>query len=80
VFTDETRARIGEERGMQRTWCKAGERWDESVKHDRNRKDCTLQLYGSFRYNYKGPCHVYYSKTEEQKRLAEMQLKQENAD
>ena len=78
VFTDETPARIGEERGMQRTWCKELERWDEGVKHDRNRKDCALQFYGSFRYDYKGPCHVYFPETEEQKRLADAQLKQEN--
>jgi hypothetical protein len=42
VFTDETPARIGEERGMQRTWCKEQERWDEGVKHNCNCKDCAL--------------------------------------
>jgi hypothetical protein len=42
VFTDETPARIGEERGMQRVWCKENERYDDDVKKDRNRKDCCL--------------------------------------
>ncbi|KAF1967269.1 hypothetical protein BU23DRAFT_484046, partial [Bimuria novae-zelandiae CBS 107.79] len=78
VFTDETPARIGEERGMQRTWCKEQERWDEGVKHDRNRKDCALQFYGSFRYNYKGPCHVYHQETEQEKEAAEVQLEEDN--
>ncbi|KAF1976469.1 hypothetical protein BU23DRAFT_596891 [Bimuria novae-zelandiae CBS 107.79] len=76
VFTDETPARIGEERGMQRTWGKEQERWDERVRHDRNRKDCALQFYGSFRYNYKGPCHVYHQETEQEKEAAEVQLKE----
>ena len=80
VFTDETPARVGEERGMQRTWCKENERWDEGVKHDRNHKDCALQFYGSFRYNCKGPCHVYYCETKKEKQAAEVALKQENKD
>ncbi|KAF2025114.1 hypothetical protein EK21DRAFT_93516 [Setomelanomma holmii] len=80
VFTDETPAQIGEERSMQRTWCKEDERWDEGVKHDRNRKDCALQFYSLFRYNYKGPCHVYHEETQQEKEEAEVVLKEENAD
>ena len=80
VFTDETPARIGEERGMQRTWCKENERWDEGVKHDRNRNDCYLQFYGAFRYNFKGPCHVYHEETEQEKRDAEAHIKRLNED
>jgi transposase len=80
AFTDETPARIGEERGMQRTWCKGYERWDDNVKHDRNRKDCCLQFYGAFRYNHKGPCCVYYEETEEEKLAAEAHIKRLNED
>ena len=80
VFTDETPARIGEERGMQRTWCKEDERWDEGVKHDRNRKDCCLQFYGAFRYNFKGPCYVYREETEQEKLDAEAHIKHLNED
>ncbi|KAF2031302.1 hypothetical protein EK21DRAFT_88226 [Setomelanomma holmii] len=72
--------RIGKERSMQRTWCKEDERWDEGVKHDRNRKDCALQFYSLFRYNYKGPCHVYHEETQQEKEEAEVVLKEENAD
>jgi hypothetical protein len=79
-FTDETPARIGEERGMQRVWCKDGERYDTDVKKDRNRKDCALQFYGAFRYNHKGPCHVYWHETEEEKKDAEEVLKKENTE
>lgn len=43
VFSDETPARIGEERGMMRTWIQGDERWDDDVKHDRTRKECCLQ-------------------------------------
>ncbi|KAJ4318743.1 hypothetical protein N0V94_004257 [Neodidymelliopsis sp. IMI 364377] len=50
------------------------------VKHNRNRKDCALQFYRSFRYNHKGPCHVYYEETEAEKKQAEVVLKRENED
>lgn len=60
--------------------CKENERWDEGIKHDRNRKDCALQFYGCFRYNYKGPCHVYHEETEQEKKDAEVHIKQFNED
>lgn len=74
VFSDETPARIGEERGMMRTWCRGGERWDDGVKHDRNRRDCCLQFYACFRYDYKGPCHVYFEETPAEKAAAEAHI------
>ena len=80
AFTDETPARIGDERGMIRTWCKEGEQYDDDVKHDRTRNECCLQFYGCFRYNYKGPCHVYYPETEEEKAKAEAHLEELNRD
>ncbi|KAF2627242.1 hypothetical protein BU25DRAFT_469715 [Macroventuria anomochaeta] len=80
VFTDETPARIGEERGMIRTWCTAEEKWDNNVKHDRNTKNCCLQFYASFRYNHKGPCHVYYPETKAEKELAAAHIKRLNQD
>jgi transposase len=79
VFTDETPARVGEERGMIRTWAHDDEIYDDDVRHTRNRKDCCLQFFGSFRYNYKGPCHVYFHETEEEKEVAERLLELENA-
>jgi hypothetical protein len=80
AFTDETPARIGEERGMQRTWCTEQEIWDEDVKRDRNRRNCTLQFYGAFRYNYKVPCHVYHPETKAEKQVTDAQLRHENKD
>jgi transposase len=78
IFTDETPARIGEERGMQRVWCKNGEQYDEGVKKDRNRRACCLQFYGAFRYDYKGPCYTYFQETAAEKQLAEEALEKEN--
>ena len=82
VFSDETPAWIGEERGMIRTWCREGEQWDDNVKHNQNRKDCCLQFYGYFRHNYKGPCHVYYPETEAEKLpvAAQVHIQELNAD
>lgn len=65
---------------MIRTWCKEGEQYDDDVKHDRTRNECCLQFYGCFRYNYKGPCHVYYPETEEEKAKAEAHLEELNRD
>lgn len=79
VFTDETPARIGEERGMQRAWAREDEVYDDDVKKDRNRRECCLQFYGAFRYDHKGPCHAYFEETEEEKQSAEQALKEENA-
>ncbi|KAF1922514.1 uncharacterized protein M421DRAFT_410623, partial [Didymella exigua CBS 183.55] len=78
VFTDETPARIGDERGMIQTWCCEGEQYNDDVKHNRNVKDCCLQFYACFRYNFKGPCHVYYQETEEEKAAAEVHIAQLN--
>ena len=80
MFSDKTPARLGEERGMQRTQCKEFERWDEGVRHDHNRKDYALQLNGSFRYNFRGVCHLYHHETEQEAEDAEVQLKQEKED
>ena len=80
VFTDETPARIGEGRGMQRIWYKEDERWDEGVKHGRNRKDCCLQFYGRFRYDHKGPYHVYHAETDQEKAQAEAHIQYLNHD
>ena len=77
-FTDETPGRIGEERGMQRVWCMENERYEDDVKKGCNRKDCALQFFGAFRYSHKGPCHVYWHETEEEKENVERHLKMEN--
>ncbi|KAF1972142.1 hypothetical protein BU23DRAFT_644949, partial [Bimuria novae-zelandiae CBS 107.79] len=51
VYTDETPARIGEQRGMQRAWFLPEEKYDNDVKHDRISKYFKLQFYGAFTYN-----------------------------
>ncbi|KAF1935972.1 hypothetical protein EJ02DRAFT_482793, partial [Clathrospora elynae] len=63
VFTDETPAWIGEERGMIQAWARKDEFYNDDVRHERNRKDCCLQFFGAFRYGHKGPCHVYFHET-----------------
>ena len=63
---------------MIRTWCKEGEQYDDGVKHDRTRNECCLQFYGCFRYNHKGPCHVYYPETEEEKAEAKAHVEELN--
>jgi len=79
VFTDETPARVGEERGMIRTWARDDEIYNEDVRHNRNRRDCCIQFFGAFRYDYKGPRHVNFHETQEEKQVAEELLELENA-
>ena len=79
VFTDETPAQVGEERGMIRAWARDDEIYNNDVRHDRNRRDCCIQFFGAFRYNFKGPCHSYFHETQEEKEAAEELLALENA-
>lgn len=77
-FTDETPARVGEQRGMFRAWAKDDEIYHEDVKKDKKEKFSTLQFYGAFMYNHKGPYHIYSQETKEEKEEAEEALNQEN--
>jgi hypothetical protein len=79
IHTDETPGRIREQRGMQRVWCKNDKRWADSIKEDRSRRDCCLQIYEAFRYNCKGSCYTYFEETDAEKRSAEEALVKENA-
>lgn len=79
IFTDETPARVGEERGMIRTWARDDEIFNDDVRHDRNRRDCCIQFFGAFRYGHKGPCHSYFRETPKEKEVAEELLELENA-
>ena len=63
---------------MLRVWAKDDEVYDDDVRHDRNQRDCCLQFFGAFRYDHKGPCHVYYRETKEEKEVADKLLELEN--
>ncbi|KAF1937046.1 hypothetical protein EJ02DRAFT_469986 [Clathrospora elynae] len=78
VFTDETPACVGEQRGMIRAWCKEGEIYNDDVKKDRKQIGAALQFFGAFRYNHKVPCHVYYLETQVEIEAREQALKWEN--
>jgi hypothetical protein len=79
-YTDETPARIGEQRGMQIAWAKEGEEYHEEIKKDRKGQHVSLMFYGAFMYNHKGPSHIYPRETKEEKAAAEVALAQENAE
>lgn len=80
IFTDETPARVGEQRGMKRAWAKEDETYHKDVKRPKIQANyCTLQFYGSFTFNHKGPCHIFGKETMNQKVAAQKALDQENA-
>lgn len=78
VYTDETPARVGEQRGMLRAWAKADEVYHCDVKRPKIRNNCALQFYGSFTYDAKGPYHIYRKETEDEKKAANKALVEEN--
>lgn len=63
---------------MIRAWCKEDEIYDNDVCKDRKQQGAALQFFGAFRYNYKGPCHVYYHETMEDIEAGEKSLEWEN--
>ena len=78
VYTDETPARIGDQRGMKRAWFKQDEYFHQDVKRPKIRNSCGLQFYGTFTYNRKGPCHIYGKESEAAKEAARTALQEEN--
>ncbi|KAF2034194.1 hypothetical protein EK21DRAFT_85637 [Setomelanomma holmii] len=73
-----TPAQIGDQRGLIRTWCRDDEVYNQDVKKDRKAPGAALQFFGAFRYNNKGPCHVYYHETQEEIDEGERALEWEN--
>ena len=78
VFTDEATARVGEQYGMKRAWAQPDKIYHEDVKRAKIRPTCTLQFYGAFTYDSKGPCHIYSKETKAQKQAAKKALEKEN--
>jgi len=78
VFTDEVTARVGEQYGMKRAWALPDEIYYEDVKRAKIRLTCTLQFYGAFTYDAKGPCYIYSKETKAQKQAAKEALAKEN--
>ncbi|KAF1967914.1 hypothetical protein BU23DRAFT_481887, partial [Bimuria novae-zelandiae CBS 107.79] len=78
IFTDETPARVGEQRGLLRAWAKEDEIYHPDVKRPKNRNNCALQFYGSFTYDAKGPCYIYGTESPEAKKLTKQALNEEN--
>ena len=77
-FSNKTPARVGEQRGIKRAWVQPGEEYHDDVKLAKIKPTCTLQFYGAFTYNSKGPCHIYTEETTTQKQLAKKVLELKN--
>ncbi|KAF1976017.1 hypothetical protein BU23DRAFT_411509, partial [Bimuria novae-zelandiae CBS 107.79] len=78
IYTDETPARVGEQRGMLRSWAKADGTYAPDVKRPKIRNNCALQFYGSFTYDTKGPYYIYGKESPEAKKQAKQALDEEN--
>jgi hypothetical protein len=65
IYTDETSARVGEQRRIKRAYMKPEEIPQEDVKLLQVRDSCGLQLYSAFTYDEKD--HIFGKKVAKKK-------------
>ena len=78
VFSDEASILVGEHRGLQNLSRTPDERYHPDVIERRYNNYSEAMFWGCFSYDYKGPCHIYYKETEEQKIFYEEKMQQNN--
>lgn len=78
IFTDETPAKVGIQRGFQRVWRLVDEAYHKDCINPRQKKYSEMQFWACFTHGYKGPCHVWRKESEQEKELAITALSIEN--
>jgi hypothetical protein len=78
VFSDEALILVGECRGIQNLSRTPDERYHPDVIERRYNNYSEAMFWGCFSYDYKGPCHIYYKETEEQKIFYNKKMQQNN--
>ncbi len=77
VFTDETPAKVGDRRGMHRSWAKKDEAYHPDVKEARLKRQSEGQVWACFAYGRKGPIKFWYTEEEGEKEAANSALEEE---
>jgi hypothetical protein len=67
IFSDEALIIVSAKRGQQNISRFSDERYHKDCIKRRYNNYSEAMFWGCFTYDYKGPCHVYYPETEEQK-------------
>lgn len=70
IWTDETSIMLGHRRGGYRVWRQAHERCVKSCIRERWSGYSEFMFWGSFTYDFKGPCHIWRPETKKEKSLA----------
>jgi hypothetical protein len=78
VFSDEASILVGEHRGIQNLSRTPGERYHIDCIERRYNNYSEAMFWGCFTYDCKGPCHIYYKETDEQKELYNQQIQHNN--
>ena len=78
VFSDKASILVGEHRGLQNLSRTLDERYYLNVIERRYNNYLEAMFQGCFSYDYKGPCHIYYKETEEQKIFYKEKIQQNN--
>jgi hypothetical protein len=79
IWTDETSVQLGGVRGKRRVWRKVEEAYYKHCIKKRWKQFKEFMFWGSFSYDYKGPCHIWEDETPVEKAYAITEIKRLNA-
>jgi len=80
IWSDETSVVFGQRRGAERVWRTVQEVSDPTVIRRRWKGYSEFMFWGCFSYDYKGPCHVWFTETTKEKNKAEKDLEARNTE
>lgn len=77
---DETPAKVGDQRGLQRLWATAEEHdaFHPDLKRDKTKKASQLQFIASFCYGFRGPKYMFWPEDKMSFEKGRSQLEEEN--
>ena len=79
-FSDETSVVLGHRRGADKVWRTKEEAYDPTVMKRRWKGYSEFMFWGCFSYNFKGPCHVWVKETAAERKKAQKEIDQLNAE
>jgi transposase len=79
IWTDETSVQLSGLRGKRRIWRLPSEAFDPHCIRRRWKGKKEFMFWGSFSWDFKGPCHIWKDETKEEKKYAKAKLAELNA-
>jgi transposase len=80
IFTDETSVILGHCRGSVRVWRTAGDAHDPTCIRRRWKRSSDFLVWGCFKYDKKGPLHIFEPETAYQHKQSEVEIAALNAE